>query len=180
MKKSIVLILVALICVSAVFATDNSVKVSAVPFGFQISTSSAEGVDSVRSRYGIGLEADYQRYLVKGLFAEAGLAWDTFLMPDSKPAFTHLLAFAGMGYKCRFAENWACSLNVDLGADTLFYNGKVSETFTVVTGLEGSYAINEGLEVLLGCKGSFGFSKKDSVKYVNYRILPVMGVSFIF
>lgn len=180
MKKSVIMVLVALICVSAVFAADNSVKVSAVPFGFQISTSSADGVDAVKSRYGIGLEAAYQRKLAGGLFAEAGLAWDTFLMPDSKPAFTHLLAFAGMGYKCRFAENWACSLNVDLGADTLFYNGKVSETFTVATGLEGYYVLNEGLEILLGCKGSFGFSKKDSVKYVNYRILPVMGVSFNF
>lgn len=180
MKKSIILVLVALICVSAVFAADNSVKVSAVPVGFQISTSSAEGVDSVKSRYGLGLEAAYQRYLVKGLFVEGGLAWHTFLMKDDKPAFTNILAFAGVGYKCAFADKWACSASLDIGTDTLIYDGNVSETFTLVTGLDASYALNEGLELLLGCKGSFGFAKKDSVKYVNYRILPVLGVSINF
>lgn len=180
MKKSVVLVLVALICVSAVFAADNSVKVSAVPVGFQISTSSAEGVDAVKSRYGLGLEAAYQRYLVKGLFVEGGVAWHTFLMKDNKPAFTNLLFFAGMGYKCEFADKWACSASLDLGADTLFYNSKVSETFTLVTGLDASYAVSENIEVLLGLKGSFGFAKKDSVKYVNYRILPVLGASINF
>lgn len=180
MKKSIILVLVALICLSAVFAADNSVKVSAVPVGFQISTSSADGAAAVKSRYGLGLEAAYQRTLVKGLYAEAGLAWHTFLMKDNKPAFTNLLVFAGMGYKYAFNDKWAGSASLDLGADTLFYNGKVSETFTLVTGLDASYAVKDNLEVLFGLKGSFGFAKKDSVKYVNYRILPVLGVSVNF
>lgn len=180
MKKSIILVLVALICVSAVFAADNSVKVSAVPYGLQISSSSAEGQASVYSRYGFGLEAAYQHKLTGGLYAEAGLAWHTFLMPEDKPAFTNVLAFAGVGYKYAFNDKIACSVSADVGTDTLIYNGKVSETVTLVAGLDASYALNDSLEILLGCKGSFGFSKKDSVNYVNYRVLPVVGVSYNF
>ena len=182
MKKSILLILVVLVCVSAVFAAGtNSIKASVVPYGFQISTSSAEGQDAVKSRYGIGLSAAFKHeFEGSGLFTEAGLAWDTFLMPYSKPAFTHILAFVGGGYELAINEKFACSASLDLAADTLLYNKKASETLTVMVGLDGSYALNENLEVFLGCNGSFGFAKKDSTKYVNYRILPVLGASYIF
>ena len=180
MKKSVIMVLVALICLSAAFAADNSIKASVIPQGFQISTSSAEGVDSVKSRYGFGLEAAYQRKLAGGLFAEAGVAWHTFLMPDSKPAFSNILAFAGLGYKYAFNDKLACSAIVDVGTDTLFYNGKVSETVTVKTGLNASIAITDGVSIHIGCEGTFGFAQKDAVNYVNYRILPLMGASFEF
>ena len=65
-------------------------------------------------------------------------------------------------------------------ATTLLYSGKVSETITLATGLDVSYALNENIEILLGCKASFGFAKKDSAKYVNYRILPVLGTNINF
>jgi len=180
LKKSVVMVLVALICISAVFAADNSVKVSAVPYALQISTTSEKGVDSVNSRYGFGLEAAYQRKLTGGLFAEAGVAWHTFLMPDSKPAFTNILAFAGVGYKFEFAKKFACSVSADVGTDTLIYNSKVSENITLLAGFDASYAINDSIEILLGCRSSFGFAKKDSTKFVNYRIIPVLGVNFEF
>ena len=180
MKKSVIMVLVALICVSAVFAAGNSVKASVVPYGLQISTSSASGAEAVKSRYGIGLEATYQRKLVKGLFVEGGIGWDTFLMKDGKPAFTNLLAFAGVGYKFDISDKFACSVNADVATDTLFYSGKVSETFTVKAGVNASYAINDKISVHVGCEGTFGFAKKDSTKFVNYRILPVLGASYEF
>ena len=180
MKKTIVLVLVALICVSAVFASKDSIRVSVVPYGFQISTSSESGVDAVKSRYGIGLNAAWQHQLPNNFVAETGLAWNTFLMPDSKPAFTNILAFVGVGYTYAFNDKFACTALVDLATDTLIYNSKVSENFTLVAGLDASYAITDSLKVLLGCKGTFGFAKKDAVKYVNYRILPELGVGYNF
>lgn len=180
MKKSVVMVLVALICLSAVFAGNNSVKVSAVPYALQISTSSEAGVDAVNSRYGFGLEAAYQRKITGGLFAEAGVAWHSFLMPDSKPLFTNILAFAGVGYKFEFTNKLSCSASIDVGADTLLYNSKVSETVTLVAGFDAAYAINDSIGILLGCRSSFGFAKKDSAKFVNYRIIPVLGASFEF
>lgn len=172
------MVLVALLCLSAAFAADNSIKASVIPYGFQISTSSAEGQDAVYSRYGIGFEATYQRKLSKGFFAEAGLGWNTFLMRDGKPAFTNLLAFAGVGYKLNLSDKLACSVNADVAADTLFYNGKVSETVTLKSGLNASLAITDSIHI--GCEGTFGFSQKDAINYVNYRILPLMGASFEF
>ena len=180
MKKSVIMVLVALLCLSAAFAADNSVKASVIPYGFQISTSSAEGQDAAYSRYGIGFEATYQRKLSKGFFAEAGLGWDTFLMRDGKPAFTNLLAFAGVGYKLNLSDKLACSVNADIATDTLFYNGKVSETVTLKSGLNASLAITDSISIHIGCEGTFGFAKKDAVNYVNYRILPLMGASFEF
>ena len=180
MKKSVIMVLVALVCLSAVFAADNSVKVSAVPYGLQISTSSAAGSEPVKSRYGFGLEASYQRKLTGGLFAEAGVAWHTFLMPDSKPAFTNILAFAGVGYKYGINDKFACSASVDVGTDTLIYNKKASETITLAVGLEASYAITDKISVHIGCEGSFGFAKSGATKYVNYRVLPVLGAGYEF
>ena len=180
MKKTIVLVLVALICVSAVFASKDSIRVSVVPHGFQISTTSVQGQDAVKSRYGIGLNAAWQHQLPNNFVAETGLAWNTFFMPDSKPAFTNILAFVGVGYKCSFNDKLSCTALVDVATDTLIYNKKVSENITLVAGLDVSYAINDSLKILLGCKGTFGFAKKDAVKYVNYRILPELGVSYNF
>jgi hypothetical protein len=179
MKKSIVLVLVALICISAVFASGNSIKASVVPYGLQITTSSAAGQDSVNSKYGFGLNVAYQ-YQYKHLIVEAGFAWDTFLMPDNKPALTSILAFAGIGCKYAFNDKFACSASVDVGTDTLIYNSKVSENITVIASLDASYALNDTFEVLIGCKGTFGFAKKNSVNYVNYRVLPMLGVNFNF
>lgn len=180
MKKALVLMIAVLLCTTAVFAASGAVKVSAVPYGFQISTSTADGQDPVNSRYGIGLEAAYQLKITENFYAEAGLGWDTFLMPDEKPAFTNLLAFAGLGCSYDLSEKITCSASIDAGTDTLFYNDKVSETFTLKAGLDASYALNDSLKLSLGCEGTFGFAKKDSVHYVNYRILPVLGVSYEF
>lgn len=180
MKKSVILVLVALLCVSAVFAADNSVKFSVVPYGMQISTSSAAGQDAVYSRYGIGLETSYQRKLVKGLFFEGGIGWNTFLMKDGRPKFTNLLAFAGLGYKFDITDRFACTVSADFGTDTLFYSGKVSETFTVKAGVNASYAVSDSVSIHIGCEGTFGFSQKKSTNFVNYRILPTLGVGYEF
>jgi len=173
------MVLVALICVSAVFAADNTVKVSAVPYGFQISTSSAEGAEAVKSRFGLGLEATYQKKLNKGLLVEAGIGWNTFFITD-KPAFTDILVSAGVGYKFDINDKFSCSASAAVGADTLIYNGKGSANITLKARLEGSYAITDSVSVHVGCQGTFGFAKKDSTNFVNYRILPVMGAAYEF
>ncbi len=180
MKKTIIAVLLIALCLSAVFASGNTVKVSVAPYGLQISTSSASGQDPVKSRYGFGAQAIYQRDLISGVYAEAGLAWDTFLMPDERPNFTNLLAFAGVGYEYAFSEKLSGDFHVNVGTDTLFYKSKVSETFTVKGGLDLNYAINEKISISVGCEGVFGFSKKSATDYVNYRVIPTLGVGYEF
>lgn len=180
MKKALILVSVALLCIFAVSASDNTVRVSFVPYGFQISTSSVDGQEPVNSRYGIGLEAVYQRTLYKGLFAQAGLGWNTFLLPDDRPSFTNILAFGGLGYRADLSSKWSCSVNVGAGSDTIIYKKTVSETFTLLAGLDVAYAVNDNTSISVGCNGSFGFANKDSANYMNYRILPNLGVNFGF
>lgn len=180
MKKIVVSILLVALCVTAVFASGNTIKASVVPYALQISTSTVDGQDPVHSRYGFGLQAAYQRDLFSGLYAEAGLSWDTFLMPDDRPAFTNLLAFAGVGYEYDFNDKLSTSLHADVGTDTLIYNSKASETFTVKVGLDFNYALNENMDLSVGCEGTFGFSNKSSANYVNYRVIPTIGISFEF
>lgn len=180
MKKTIIAVLLVALCLSAVFASGNTVKVSVVPYGLQISTSSASGQDPVKSRYGVGAQAIYQRDLIGGLYAEAGLAWDTFLMPDERPNFTNLLVFAGVGYECAFSEKLSGDVHVNIGTDTLFYKGITAETVTIKAGLDLNCAISEKVSIAVGCEGVFGFSKKSATDYVNYRVLPTLGVGYEF
>ena len=180
MKKAIITVLVVGLCLSAVFASDNTVKASVVPYGFQISTSTASGQDPVKSRYGIGAQISYQRKLFSGLYAEVGLAWDTFFMSGERPVFSNLLAFAGVGYEYALTEKLSGDLHVNVGTDTLFYKSKVSETFTIKGGLDLNYAVSEKLSISVGCEGVFGFSKKAETNYVNYRVIPTLGVCYEF
>ena len=180
MKKALVLLLVALLCMGAVFAQDNAYKVSAVPYALQVSTSSASGNDAVFSQYGFGVEGVYQRTLGRGVFVEAGLGYDGFFMPDDRPIFGNLLMFAGAGYSIEANEKWAFNFHLDAGVDFLFYKGKMSDTVTVKTGLGAQYHINESLNFHYGIEGTFGFSEKDETKYVNYRMYPILGISYEF
>ncbi len=180
MKKSLILVLVAFVCLSAVYASGNAVKVSVVPYGWQITTSSADNENPFSSKYGIGLEASYQLGIEKGFYAEMGLGWNTFIMKDDRPAFTNILAFAGLGYRYDFNDKLSCSANAGVGTDTLIYISKASETVTLRSALDVSYAISDSLELSLGCRGTFGFAKDESANYVNYRILPVLGISYKF
>lgn len=180
MKKMFVVLLLALLCSSAVFAAGNAITASVVPYGFQISTSSADGQEPVKSTYGIGAEVLYSRFLTDRVFVKAGISQDTFLLPEGREAFTHVLASAGAGYVFTLSGPWSLDVGAGIGTDTLIYMGKVSETVTVLTGLGVNYALKDNLSLRLGCEGSFGFAKKDSTNYVNYRILPKLGVSFGF
>ncbi len=180
MKKIIVSVLLVALCLSAVFAASNTFKVSVVPYGLQISTSTATDQDPVKSRYGYGAQAIYQRDLISGVYAEAGLAWNTFLLPDERPSFVNLMAFAGVGYRHELTEKVSCAVHVDAGLDTLFYKSKVSETFAIAGGLDVSYVLSENLRLSVGCDGVVGFSKNPDVNYVNYRVLPNLGLCIAF
>lgn len=180
MKKTVLSVLLVALCLSAVFASGNIVKASVVPYGLQIATSSVSDQKPIKSGYGFGAQVSYQRDLFGDFFAEAGLTWGTFLMPEDRPAFSNILIFAGMGYKTDFTEELSGGLHLDVGTDTLIYKSAAAETITVKLGLDLDYALNEKLSLAAGCDGVFGFSKKTETNYVNYRVIPTIGVSYEF
>ena len=176
MKKVIVLFLVVL-CTFSAFAAKQAVSVKCAPIVTQISTSSEEPDYTVDSKYGIGAEASYRYYLVKGLYADGGLSWNTYLLPEGRPALTSLMAFGGVGYDCRLSKEFSIGGHAEIGADTLLYDKTGSETITLKTGIECIYHFENEMAITFGCDGTFGFAKKAGTNYVNYRILPAVGMS---
>ncbi|MCR5732504.1 MAG: hypothetical protein K6G51_06175, partial [Sphaerochaetaceae bacterium] len=87
MKKSLILVLLVLLCVVPSFAAGNTVNVSAVPATFQVTTSTASGVDNVLSYYGLGAEVTYQRAIAKGFFLEAGVGNSYIFLKGDRPVF---------------------------------------------------------------------------------------------
>lgn len=180
MKKIITFSLLSLLLIGAVFAADNVISFQARPYALQISTSSEDGQDPVTSTYGGGAELVYSRYFTEGFFAEAGLSWNTFAMPDDREVLSDFLAFAGAGYSFDISELFCADVHAGAGVDLLVYEETTSATFTLLTGFDFSYCFAENFYLDLGCDGSFGFASKDDINYVNYRVLPKLGVSFEF
>jgi len=180
MKKALVLALLALICIVPAVAADNSVKVSGIPYAFQITTSSADGVDAVHSNYGFGLEASYKRDFSMGLFAEAGVGYGCFLLSGDRPAFNSILVFAGAGYSFDINDKLSLDAHADAGADLLIYDGLFSATFGLKVGLGGAYSLKENLDITFGLEGAFGFAKDSDANYTNFRVYPVVGVGYGF
>ncbi len=180
MRKALILILLVLLCFSNVYAKNNAFKVSGVPYALQISSCLDSGQGSVHSKYGFGAEAKYQRVIGRGFFFEAGAGFDLFFMPDNKPVFSNILPFAGIGYGDYITKKVALNFHIDGGADFLVYKGEISPTITLKTGVGASYRIRENLDLTIGAEGSFGFAKKSGTRYVNYRVYPVVGLSYEF
>ncbi len=180
MKKTLILALLVLLCATAAYAADNALKATAIPYAFQITTSSASGEDDVLSNYGLGAEVTYQRAIAKGFFLEAGVGNSYFFLKGDRPVFASLLAFAGAGYRLDIDEKFSMDIHADMGADMLFYNGKFSTTFTMKAGLGAALNIRKNLDLRAGVEGTIGFAKDSSANYVNYRIYPVVGVSYEF
>ncbi|MCR5761334.1 MAG: hypothetical protein K6F82_05005 [Sphaerochaetaceae bacterium] len=180
MKKAFSIIILFVLLIGSVLAADNAVTFSARPYALQISSSSEDGQDPVTSTYGGGAEIVYSRYLTEGISIESGISWDSFKMPDDRETFSHFMAFAGASYNYDISSLFAGSVHAAAGLDLLVYEEITSATFTLLTGLDFSYCFAENFYLDLGCDGSFGFASKDDINYVNYRVLPKLGVSFEF
>ena len=178
MKKTFLLLVIAL-SVLPIFASKNNVNVKLAPYAFQVATSEKKGDDPIVSTYGIGSDISYQRNLVGGLFAEGGLSWNTYWLKDRDP-LSSIMPYAGVGYDLVLSESWKVSTHIDAGVDWLIYDGTKAATFTILTGLEAGLNVNDRLSAIIGCDATFGFSKKSGTFYVNYRIIPTLGLGVAF
>jgi len=175
--KKILAVLAVLLCAFVVFAA-GSFSAKLAPIAIQIATTS-EDEEPVVSKYGIGAEVAY-KYTCCGAFAQAGLSWNTYMLPEKRPNLTSLMVFGDVGFGFKLTDTLKASASVGIGGDTLIYDGTGSETITLRTGAGLGISLSEKSEVSVGCQGLFGFAKEDDVHYVNYRIIPVIGAEYKF
>ncbi len=178
MKKTFLLLLAAL-SVFPAFASKNHLHVKFAPYAFQIATSEKDGDDPISSTYGIGADISYQRDLARGLFAEGGFSWNTYTLKDKDP-ISSLMPYAGIGYCLAVSENWKLLTHVDAGLDWLVYDGETSSSLSIMTGLEAEVKVSEKLSATAGLDATFGFCEKGGTSYVNYRIIPTLGLEASF
>ena len=178
MKKIFLLLAIAL-SVLPIFASKNNLGVKLAPYAFQIATSEKDGDDPISSTYGIGADIFYQRSLVGGLFVEGGLSWNTYTLEDKDPV-SSLMPYAGIGYGFAITDGWKVTTSFGFGVDSLFYDGDISESFTIKTGLGAGVKVSEKLSATIGCDATFGLSEKGGTSYVNYRIIPTLGLGVAF
>lgn len=169
-----------MLCVVPSFAADNAIKVTGIPYAFQVTTSSADGVDDVVSNYGLGAEVTYQRSIGKGFYLEAGVGNSCLFLEDDRPVFVDVLAFTGAGYSRSLGGKFSLDAHADLGADVLFYDGECSTNFTLKAGAGLLYSLRDDLDLAFGLEGTVGLAEESDADYVNYRIYPVVGVSYEF
>jgi len=178
MKKTLLLLAIAL-SVLPIFASKNNLYVKLAPYAFQIATSEKEGDDPLLSTYGIGADISYERNLEGGFYAEGGLSWNTYTLEDKEP-LSSIMPYVGIGYDFVLGEKWNVTADFALGVDSLIYDGIVAPSFTIKTGLAAGVKVSEKLSATMGCDATFGFCEKDGTSYVNYRIVPTLGLEVAF
>lgn len=175
--KKLVLCVMAILCMFAVFASENTVSVKFAPAAVQMATSSKEGDGMITSKYGLGTEVSYRITIVKGLFAEGGISLNAYDYNEARLSFVSFMPYVGLGYKCQLTDLFSITPHVDIAGDTLIYDKTSSESITLKTGLDFGYTLSEKCEFTLGCDGSFGLAKKNGTHYVNCRIIPMLGMN---
>ena len=177
MKKTLIICVLALFFISTAFAANSKIRVSGSPYALQGSTSSKDGEDPVWSKYGLGLEAVYQKGITDSIFVEVGVGTNRFFMPCDRPVFSDFLVFAGAGYMHNLNEKWTMNAHLNVGIDFLLYKCKASESLSFMGGIGAQYKLRENLDLTFGLDASAGFAKRSGTDYRNYRIIPKIGVS---
>ena len=174
MKKTTVVLIVLLVCLSAVSA--NAIKFSVSPIGFQ--TSKSTNI-KVKSTYGISGEAACIIDLGTNLYFNAGFNVGFYRMED-RPNLVNAMGFVGTGCIYNLGEKLSFSADASIGADVLFYRENTTVAFSIKTGLEFAYRFGESLSVFIGCDATMGFDKREDVKFTNLRVLPQVGALLPF
>lgn len=194
MKKAFVFCLIVL-CSFAAFADKTTVTTKMAPYALEIATSSTEK-DLVHSDYGFGGGFTFKRvFNTKGYFAEAGLFCDLYSMAESTtstPTTVNALVFLGFGRYTPISDTLKVSGHIGVGADTFIIpataaeDGEaiVSENITLLSGFEFAFEQSKNIQATLGCDLTVGFAQYQpeeegatTTYYVNYRIIPTIGMT---
>ena len=177
MKKLVLFALILCVSVSAVFAVNNFVNVSASPFAFQTYSSFA-GTELI-SDYGFGFKAGYRHFVGKFLVG-VDMSYQNYrYRVNSNPVILGgVQILAKVGGKLAFSEK--VDLNVDFGAGVNIGISRLSTNYNPMIGANISLSFNTGrnLSVTAGVDYYLEWAKaKDSeFRSTQWSTVPSIGL----
>lgn len=178
MKKFLTVLALVLVC-ACVFAS-SKVSASFDSYSLQKFVQKDGDVkEKVNSKYGLGAAVGYTHDLPYNTFVGAEVKFDTYYIKD-QTNFKDLGFFAKGGYVYNLEENIDLFADAKLGLDLQFHEKETSAVMQFGAEVGGNYAINDKFNAFCSVEFLFGFPKKDEVKYTEFRVTPVLGVSYNF
>ena len=178
MKKMIIVLLLALVAVTAVFAGQKA-SLSVLPYSFQ-SVREVGTENYVNSTYGLGGKAKYINFKDGSPFYIAFEAGSVSFWAEEKSNFTTVYALAKAGYSYELKDYVSLYAEAGCGADLQIYDKNGSFTSIYAAELGAEFAATDKLCIAVSCEGLFAFAEKDNANYNNWTICPSVGVVYSF
>ena len=178
MKKAIIIMLLALLAVTAVFAS-SQLSVSISPYSYQSVRQIDNGKKHINSTYGMGGKAVYAFDFDNNFYVDAEVGALTFWAKD-KDNCTDVFAVAKGGYTFDITDKFCINAEAGYGLNLMCYEKDCSASGVFDLEVGAEYAINNKLSVLASCEGMLGLSKKDDVHYNNWLINMYIGMGITF
>ena len=179
MKKAIIIMLLALVAVTTVFAS-SQLSVAVSPFSFQ-SVKEVDGDKGyVNSTYGLGGKAVYAvNFDNSNFYVDAEVGALTF-WALKKTNYTDVFAVAKAGYSFDVTDKLSLNIEGGYGLDLQCYEDKCSAAgvFDLEAGAE--IAVTDKVSVLASCEGMLSLSKKNDIHYNNWLVNTYIGMGYKF
>jgi len=182
-KKVILLVLIAVVAVSSLFAVNNVVFVTGSPYAKKFVNTSVN--ENYGSNYGFGFKAGYRRHVGVVLFG-ADIAYQNYKFKNADTDTTAYLGdlqlLAKVGGKIVLSEK--ADLNGDIGCGLNIGFSRVATNYNFVIAGNGSvsYYVTPKVAVVGGLDLSVSWGKTaDSVyKSTRWNLVPHLGAEIDF
>lgn len=182
-KKVILLVLIAVVAVSSLFAMNNVVFVTGSPYAKQYVNSSVN--TNYNSKYGFGFKAGYRHFDSVFLWG-ADVAYQNYTYKnngsDTKAYIGNLMFLAKIGGKVILSEKADLNGDIGCGLEVDFSRVATNCNFVIAGSGSVSYYVTPKVAVVGGMDLSVTWAKsKDSVyKTTQWNLVPMLGAEIDF
>ncbi len=180
-KKVLSVLLLALVVVSFLAASDNSVSLTGTPYGMQFVSTTIN--TNHRSNYGFGFKAGYTHSF--GIFlvgADVSYRNYKYIKEHITAHLGNLQVLAKVGAGFKLSEKMAMSVNAGVGGEFDVSRLSSNINFVLEADLNLRYRISKAFSIVAGAEFTRSTAKsKDSVYQATVLNLnPVLGVQMDF
>lgn len=180
-KKVILLVLIAVVAVSSLFAMNNVVFVTGSPYAKQYVNSSAN--TNYNSKYGFGFKAGYRHFDSVFLWG-ADVAYQNYTYKnngsDTKAYIGNLMFLAKLGGKVILSEKADLNGDIGCGIDVVFTRVATNCNFVLAGSGSVSYYVNPKLAMVGGMDLSVEWGKDADYKSATWNLVPHLGAEIDF
>lgn len=180
-KKVILLVLIAVVAVSSLFAMNNVVFVTGSPYAKQYVNSNVNTHNG--SDYGFGFKAGYRHFDSVVLWG-ADVAYQNFKYynkgSDAKAYIGNLQLLAKIGGKVILSEKADLNGDIGCGIDIVFSRVATNCNFVLAGSGSVSYYVNPKVAVVAGMDVSVEWGKDPEYKTAAWNLVPQIGAEIDF